>query len=71
MKQPKVRVTLDLPSNYRDRLIELKQATGSASQADLICKAILTLEAVMHVKIAEGKLIAKYPDGTSDTLITP
>ena len=64
-----IRINLEVPAEYRDRIKSLQSATGSTTQAEVFRKAIATLEALTQIKADGGKLKASYPDGTTDTLI--
>lgn len=64
-----IRINLEVPEEYRERLKNLQTATGATTQAEVFRRAIGTMEALAQITQAGGKIKAVYPDGNSDTLI--
>lgn len=64
-----IRINMEVPEEYRDRLKALQSATGSTSQAEALRKAIGALEEITKIKASGGTLNATYPEGKTSTLI--
>lgn len=64
-----IRINLEVPAKYRERIQRLITATGATTQAEVFRKAIATLETLTQIETEGGKLKATYADGTVSTLI--
>lgn len=64
-----VRINLEVPKEYRNRLKALQASTDSTTQSEVFRKAIALLEIVTKISADGGKLSAIYPEGTTDTLV--
>jgi Arc/MetJ-type ribon-helix-helix transcriptional regulator len=70
MSDEKVRITLDLPTQFYERLEKLVEATDAPSKAAVVRKAI-TLYDLVTSKLAAGYELRMRRDGEPDVLILP
>lgn len=62
-KEPKVRLSLDLPERTRDRIESLRVRTEAASTSEVIRRGMVVYEAMWHEIETGGSVIIRSKNG--------
>lgn len=66
---PRARLSLDLPSEVKDRLERLRVATGATTQTEVIRRALALLDVTAEHQLKGGAILFRLPDGTEQKLL--
>lgn len=63
------RLAVEIEGPARERFVRTREATGCATNAELVRRAVALLERADECQRKGGRVVLELPDGTRETLV--